>query len=151
MNASWEAYLNGKVMAEQTKLYPGHLAFLRFLPDPELGMVVIVPAKSEKEYGAVPLQYTGTLNGAIVNLRLALKRMEFEPQKGRQFVFPVIQRPSPQGQTYLAFLVKGAQGRPARRVVKASAQPAAAPPPAGPAAAAPATQPEPPKPEPETK
>lgn len=129
MTEDWKGWLNGKVLNEAKTIYGGSLTHFRFLPDVGAGQVVLVPARDEKEYGAVAVQYSPTMNGAEVNLRWALKRFPYKWPKERVYAFPVVTRTAPNQRQYLALVVKDPAARPAR---KRSASPAA---PAGEAAA----------------
>jgi hypothetical protein len=120
----WVGYINGRVLANLNELHAGRLSHLRFLPDKAEGHVIIVPGE-QGEYGAEKLEYSPTENGATVNLRLAVKRFDLAKQTGRNRVFEVFEKKAPDGSTYLAFLVKDSETRPARKV-KASMPPVAA-------------------------
>lgn len=111
----YEGYLNTRVLDLFNPLVNGKLLHLRFIPDPQAGEVIMVPSQSDKEYGATPLNYTPTTNGAEVNLRLAIKRMRFPIMKGRTYTFPVSTRTAPNGQVYPVLVVKDAENRPTRR------------------------------------
>lgn len=115
MNDTWLGYFNQKVLYAMNRLHPGRLAFLRFIPDPEEGMVIMVPGTDENEYGAVPLQYYQTENRARVNLRRALIRMKVPRLPGRIRVFPLVTRTAPNGKTYFALVVKEHTTRPNRK------------------------------------
>lgn len=114
MTEGWRGYINNRVLTKLNRLHPGTLTHLRFLPDPDTGTVIMVPAANAEEYGSVALEYGPTLNGAAINLRLAVKRMQIRSVKGRVQVFRVVERVAPGGQTYLGFIVKGAETRVAR-------------------------------------
>lgn len=77
-------------------------------------MVIMVPTANANEYGAVPVEYTETENGATVGIRLAVKRCNVKAQKGRTHVFPITRRAAPDGKVYLAFVVKDAATRPVK-------------------------------------
>ena len=116
MTEDWVGYLNQRTLVTLNANHPGRLSHLRFLPDPDQGMVIMVPAQGESEYGAVEIRYTGTEHGAEVNLRRAVQRLKMQKQAGRIRVFPVVERTAPDGTTYLAFVVKNSKTRPARKV-----------------------------------
>ncbi|HEY3367721.1 MAG TPA: hypothetical protein VGK74_21905 [Symbiobacteriaceae bacterium] len=118
MNDLWIGFLGQKMMVELNRLHPGRLAYLRFIPDTAAGMVIIVPGTSSTEYGAVEIQYSETENGAQANLRQALLRLKVVRQPGRVRIFPVITRQAPDGNSYLAFVVKDSATRPARKLKK---------------------------------
>ncbi|HLN62692.1 MAG TPA: hypothetical protein VK464_14190 [Symbiobacteriaceae bacterium] len=120
MTERWLGYLNLRVVQELNRLHPGRISHLRFLPDTAEGVVIIIPA-GEKEYGACELGYSDTENAATVNLRRAVKRFKLEKKAGRVRVFPVIEKNAPNGDKFLAFIVKNTETRPAKRNAKASA------------------------------
>lgn len=115
MTDRWKGYLNQRVLNEFNQLYPGRLAFLRFIPDPDQGMVIMVPTANGSDYGAMPVEYTDTENGAFVNVRLAVKRCNVVTIRGRTHVFPVTRRTGGDNKPYLAFVVKDAATRPSRQ------------------------------------
>lgn len=117
MNEKWQGYLNQRVINELNTRYPGRLSHLRFIPDKEQGMVIILPA-SEGDYGAVELDYTSTESGAFINLRLALKRFTLQKQENRVRVFTITERQGDDGQGYPAFVVKNHETRPTRKLKK---------------------------------
>lgn len=126
MTEDWQGYLNRLVLVKQNELFPGRLNYVRFLPVPEAGEVIVVPADDPEEYGATEVKYTETETGAWVNLRLALKRLRVNKLQGRVRIFKVVERTAPNGKVYLAFVVKNSTTRPARKL-KLPAHPTAGP------------------------
>lgn len=116
MSERYEGYMNFRTLELFEPLVSGKLLFLRFLPDVEQGEVIMVPGSSANEYGATPVNYTPTLNGAEINLRLAVKRMRFPVMKGRTYTFPVSTRRAPDGKVYPVLKIKEAESRPTRKV-----------------------------------
>lgn len=126
MTEDWLAYLNRRLLVMSNANHPGRLTHVRFLPDIETGEVIMVPCGKD-DYGAEELKYSETENGASVNLRLAVKRFRLQKQSGRVRVFPVTERKAPDGQVYLAFVVKNSGTRPARKLKKSQQAGAAGP------------------------
>ena len=114
MTEDWLGYFNLRVLDAVTTYYGSKQNFFRFVPDPATMEVIILAARDEQEYGAQPVKYVETENGAYVSLRLPLKQLKVNKLAGRVRTFPVMTRTGADGKTYLAFSVKNATNRPVR-------------------------------------
>lgn len=115
MTEDWMLYMNAWVMSELGATYEPRPAWLRFLPDPATKDVIVLPAKDGNEYGAQEVRYVETENGATVNVRLALKKLQVPRLPDRVRIFPVITRKGNDGKMYVAFSVKDGSTRPVQK------------------------------------
>ncbi|HWI62183.1 MAG TPA: hypothetical protein VNT75_10125 [Symbiobacteriaceae bacterium] len=114
MTEDWLGYLNLRVLATAIEYYGAKPNFVRYVTDPVTMEVIIIHAKDENEYGAQPVKYVETENGAYINLRLPLKQLKINKLPGRVRTFRVTMRSGADGKPYLAFSVKDAKNRPVR-------------------------------------
>lgn len=117
MTEDWLGCFNLPLISLLNINHGGRVSYLRFLPAPDEGIVIMVPC-SKDDYGAMELKYSETEKGVLVNLRLAVKRFDLPRQAGRVRVFPVVDRQAQDGKTYLAFDLKNGTTRPARKLKK---------------------------------
>lgn len=121
----WVGYFNQRIIADLNQRHPGRISYVRLVPDVAEGMVIILPAKDENEYGAVAIDYTDTEAGASVNVRRPMQKLKADRVEGRLRVCQVVTRQAPNGDEYLAFVVKGSTTRPARKVTRKKSSDAA--------------------------
>jgi len=115
MRWNWRGYLNVRVLGELNQRFAGRIRYMRFLPEPERGLVIIIPTCDSREYGAIPVDYEARGSGAMVSLRRAVMPFGLTRQCDRNYVFPVKTRTAPDGRVFLAFQVPDAETRPVRR------------------------------------
>ncbi len=116
MDDRWLVYLNAKVLEMLGASSRRRISHVRFVPDVSGGLLYILPCRAE-DYGATPLTYTPTGNGARVSLYLALRRFDLPREKGKVRAFEVRMRPVMGSGTFLALdvrtsrLIPSARGR----------------------------------------
>lgn len=111
----WTMYLNARVLDGIAEYCGPRPVLVRFLPDPAAGEVIILNAWNENTYGAQPIKYVETENGAYVNVRLPLQQLHVDRIPDRVRIFPIKTRVGGDGKNYLAFSIKDGSTRPVKK------------------------------------
>lgn len=137
VNRRWKGHMNPLVMLNARRMSSGTLSHVKFVPDKESGLVVMLPAV-EGESGAEPINLSATRRVGWINLYGALLdfNLKFTGNRRLRLPFAMIEVPDNEGKKRLVGVLQVINPEPtAETTYKKKAQ-------STPAPAAPAPQPE---------
>ncbi len=126
MDFRWKGWMNERVLAAVRGKSRKRLTHMRFVPDPEKGLVYMMQAEKD-DYGAIKLDYSAPETGAEISLYLPLLDFELEREEGRLRIFTVESHEPVNGQVYMALNVTDSKSVPSTRRSSGAQQPAPGP------------------------